>query len=287
MSEEFGRRKGLGRGLSALIQDDGEDLGAIDRMRDAREVPIEQLSANPYQPRQSFGDEELIDLSNSIKEKGILMPILVRRVAGEAKSYQIIAGERRWRAAQMAQLHDVPVLVRDMDDKEALEVAIIENVQRENLSPIDEASGYKRLMKEFEYTQADVGKIVGKSRPHIANMLRLLQLPLQVQNLLEAGHLTPGHARTLINAEDPVAMADEIMRSGLNVRQSERLAGAGGRRAAAAKDPNLREVERQLEERLGLKVTITQKGEGGEVRIGFHTLEQFDDILMRLHQAPQ
>ncbi len=288
MSDDSGRRKGLGRGLSALIQDEGEDMGAIDRMRDAREVPIEHISPNPYQPRQHFSDENMADLAESVKEKGVLIPILVRRVDEDPNNYQIVAGERRWRAAQLAQLHNIPVLVRDMDDREALEVAIIENVQREDLSPIDEAGGYKRLMKEFGYTQVDVSQMVGKSRPHVANMLRLLHLPLQVQSLLESGDLTPGHARTLIKAEDPVAMAEEIMRSGLNVRQAEKATKRDGASDGGppAKDPNLREVERQLGERTGLKVTITQKGEGGEVRIAFQTLEQFDDILQRLSQQP-
>ncbi len=285
MSDEP-RKRGLGRGLSALLDDDGEDMAAVDRMRDARDVPVEQLSVNPFQPRRNFAPEDLSELSDSIKEKGILVPILVRRVEDEHKPFQIVAGERRWRAAQMAQLHQVPVLVREFSDKEALEAALIENIQRQDLTPIEEATGYKQLMEDFDHTQADVGQMVGKSRSHVANILRLLQLPEQVRGLLESGDLTPGHARTLIKAEDPVAMAAEIMRSGLNVRKAERLARdtAAGRPPEDPEDANIRDLERQLSEKLGLKVTIRHQGERGEVKIAYSSLEQFDDILDRLNK---
>ncbi len=294
MSEDEPRKKGLGRGLSALLQDDVEDVATIDRMRDAREVPIYLLSPNRFQPRQDFDPDEMAELADSIRQKGILMPILVRRRQdeGDEEGFEIIAGERRWRAAQMAQLHDVPILVRDMSDTEALETAIIENVQRQDLNPIEEANGYNRLILDFGHTQAEVAKMVGKSRSHVANLVRLLHLPVQVQTLLEGGQLSAGHARSLIAAENPIAMADEILQRGLNVRGTEELtkpdrAPTPTRAPAPAeKDPNIRELEQQLSEKLGLKVAINHKGDGGEVRIVYRSLEQFDDVLARLRQHP-
>ena len=281
-------RKGLGRGLSALLEDDADDLAAIDRKRSSREIPVEHLIPNRFQPRRQFSAEDLAGLADSIRLKGILVPILVRRDADDANRFEIIAGERRWRAAQIAQLHKVPVVVKEISDKESLEIAIIENVQRQDLNPIEEAEGYRRLMEEFGYTQADVATAVGKSRPHIANLLRLLALPRQVQDFLISGQLTMGHARALVTAEDPVTLAEEIIDGGMNVREVEKR--AKDRRfnrpekptGAPARDPNIRAVEEQLSERLGLKVAIKYKGEKGELRIWFNSLEQFDDVLARL-----
>jgi len=282
----------LGRGLSALLGDDAEEFGGGDAARPALEVPIENLTPNPYQPRRHFDEEALADLVDSMKAHGVLQPLLVRRKPGAPERYEIIAGERRWRAAQKARLHNVPVVVRDFTDRDALEVAIIENIQRQDLTPIEEARGYKRLMDEFSHTQEELGEAVGKSRSHVANLLRLLQLPNSVQLLLNTGKISMGHARALITAEDPEALAREIVNRNLTVRQAEAFAAGHGRtargtakpsRPATEKDADTLALERDMTEQLGMAVTVNHGGgEGGEFRIRYKTLEQLDEICQRL-----
>jgi ParB family chromosome partitioning protein len=284
-------RKGLGRGLSALLAEDPDDQPALDRLRVGRTVPIENLVANRFQPRSYFDPEELQALTQSIQENGILMPILVRRMADDSGNFEIVAGERRWRAAQAAQLYEVPVIVKELDDGQALEMALIENVQRQDLTALEEAEGYRRLMDEFANTQDDLARAVGKSRSHVANIMRLLALPDGVKALLQDGSLSVGHGRALLGAEDPEAMAQIVVRRGLNVRQTENLAKKPQKTAAeaassqaAGKDENTRAMEKQLSEKLGLTVKINHQGERGEVRIAFTSLDQFDEILKRLSQ---
>ena len=214
------RPRGLGRGLSALISEENVPTRGEARMRTSRSVPIAFLKPNRFQPRKRFSEEDLADLVLSVKEKGILQPILVRPVAGEPNSFEIVAGERRWRAAQLAKLHDVPVVVREMSDGEALELAIIENVQRQNLNAIEEGAAYQELMDRFAYTQEKVATEVGKSRSHVANTVRLLKLPESVKTMVRDGRLTAGHARTLIGVTNPEARAKEILAGALNVRES-------------------------------------------------------------------
>jgi ParB family transcriptional regulator, chromosome partitioning protein len=280
------RRRGLGRGLSALFADEQEDAAAVERLRPVRTLPVEQLRPGKFQPRRHFDPEEMQPLIESVREKGVLQPLLVRRL--EDGEYEIIAGERRWRAAQAAKLHEVPVVVRECDDREALEVALVENVQRQDLTPLEEAEGYKRLIDEFGHTQEDLAQAVGKSRSHIANMLRLLGLPDEVKQLLESGALSAGHARTLIGAENPLALAKQIVEKGLNVRDAETLAGEakgkakGAARAANGKDADTKALEHDLSQMLGLKVTLDVHGQGGTIAIHYRTLEQLDDVLRRL-----
>jgi ParB family chromosome partitioning protein len=287
---EDGKRRNLGRGLSALFGEESEDYAALDRLRQAKTVSIDLIRAGRFQPRRHFEEEALQALAESIREKGVLQPILVRRHPEEATAYEIIAGERRWRAAQLAQLHEVPVVIRELDDREALEVALVENVQRQDLMPLEEAEGYRRLMDEFEHTQENLAKAVGKSRSHVANMMRLLTLPEPVKHHLDAGRLTAGHARALLNAGDPIALAEEVVRRGLNVRQAESLAKtakpAKRQHEAKPKDPDTAALERDLENLLGLKVTVNFAGRGGALTIHYRTLEQLDDVLRRLHQTP-
>src|SRR5690606_18008022 len=224
MAEDAPRSR-LGRGLAALIGDAGDENSAIERTRGQRRVPIDFLRPNPRNPRRHFNDAELDELSASIRAKGILQPILVRTITGTPDAFEIIAGERRWRAAQRAGLHDVPVLLLEIGDKEALEIAIIENVQRADLNPLEEAMGYDSLIEQFSYAQADLAKIVGKSRSHIANTLRLMKLPDSVKRYLSEGKLTAGHARALLASDNPEALARQIIEKGLNVRDVEALAG--------------------------------------------------------------
>ncbi len=282
-------RKGLGRGLSALLGDDDTDYAALDKVRGGRDVPIEHLRANPFQPRHRFAEEDQESLVASIREHGILQPILVRRVISEgedAGSYEIIAGERRWRAAQEARLTRVPVLIRDFDDSEALEIALVENVQRVDLSPIEEAGGYQRLIEEFGHTQEALGQLIGRSRSHIANTLRLLNLPEEVRNMLADGRLTAGHARALLGTEDPVGLARRIVRGGLNVRQAERMKRTGSPKLPSGpphKDADTLALEKNLSNALGLSVEIVHDGQkGGSVRIKYRTLEQLDEVCRRL-----
>jgi len=295
------RRKGLGRGLSALLDEAPEDRSAMDRIRPTRTLPIESLSANPYQPRRHFDDAEMANLVESIRANGVLQPILVRRQPGDEERYEIIAGERRWRASQMAQLHEVPVIVKELTDTQALEFALVENIQRQDLTPLEEAEGYRRLLDEFHHTQEQLGRVIGKSRSHVANMLRLLGLPASVKEMLQDGRLSAGHGRALLASDDPEQiekMAADVVADGLSVRETERLAQgrpisddeAAGPSAPSAppveKDANIRDLERQLSERLGLKVVINHRGERGDVRISYNSLEQFDEILARLRNSP-
>jgi ParB family transcriptional regulator, chromosome partitioning protein len=289
MAEEA-RRHGLGRGLSALIGDEAPAPRAESGPRRQHTVPIAFLRPNRFQPRKSFDAQDLADLANSIREKGVIQPILVRPVAGEANAFEIVAGERRWRAAQLAKLHDVPVVVREMSDGESLELAIIENVQREDLNAVEEGAAYHELMDRFSYTQDRVAQEVGKSRSHIANTLRLLKLPEPVKAMIRDGRLSAGHARTLIGLADPEARANEIIRGALNVREAEQrskpASKSGGSSSAPVKDADTRALEESVSNRLGLKVQILHKGEaGGEVRIAYRSLEQLDDLVRRLNKG--
>ena len=282
------RPRALGRGLSALIGEEAVPTRGEARSRAARTVPIAFLKPNRFQPRKRFAEEDLSDLVQSVKEKGILQPILVRPVAGDPNAFEIVAGERRWRAAQLAKLHDVPVVVREMDDGEALEIAIIENVQREDLNAIEEAGAYQELMERFTYTQDKVASQVGKSRSHIANTIRLLKLPERVKAMVRDGRLTAGHARTLIGVADPEARAKEIIAGALNVRQAEQRSHTktGVIHKRVVEDTNVKSLEYNISNVLGLKVQILHKGDkGGEVRISYKSLEQLDDLIRRLKNA--
>jgi len=280
------RHRGLGRGLSALIGE--EAVPTRGEARATHKLPVAFLRPNKLQPRKRFAAEDLNDLAESVKEKGVLQPILVRPVKGEANAYEIVAGERRWRAAQMAKLHDVPVVVREMGDSESLEIAIIENVQRADLNAIEEAAAYCELMERFQYTQDRVAKEVGKSRSHIANTLRLLTLPESVRAMVREGKLTAGHARTLIGLPNAEARALEIVAGNLNVRQAEQRSKTqkSSKGRSAETDPNIVDLESRLSNALGLFVKVIHKGsKGGNVRITYKTLEQLDEISRRLSRA--
>jgi len=285
---EEGKRRGLGRGLAALLGEETEDYAALDKLRQGKTIPLDLLSPGTQQPRRRFDDEAIAALAQSIREKGILQPILVRRIDGGDR-YDIIAGERRWRAAQIAGLHEVPVLIRDLSDSDALEVALIENVQRQDLTSLEEAEGYQRLMDEFSHTQEALAKGVGKSRSHIANTLRLLGLPKKVKALLDAGELSAGHGRALLNATNPEALAKEVVRKGLNVRQTEALVRRQQKKKkteapSAMVDADTLALERDLSTLLGLRVAIRFHGsKGGELIVHCQTLEQLDNVLRRLN----
>ncbi len=280
-------KAGLGRGLSALIGE--EAVSTRGEAKNARTLPVAFLKPNRFQPRKSFAPEDLNDLTESIREKGVLQPILVRPVKGEADAFEIVAGERRWRAAQLAKLHDVPVVVREMSDAESLELAIVENIQRADLNAIEEAAAYQQLKDQFHYTQDQIAKEVGKSRPHIANTLRLLRLPDSVKAMVRDGRLTAGHARTLLDIPDPEARALAIIEGGLNVREAEQRSEKkkSSRKGHAHKDVNISAIESNISNILGLNVEIIHKGDkGGEIRIRYKSLEQFDDLIRRLSKAP-
>ena len=281
------KRSGLGRGLSALIGDDVAPARA--EPKGGRTLPVAFLKPNPNQPRKNFAESDLEDLANSIREKGVLQPILVRPVKGASDSFEIVAGERRWRAAQRAKLHDVPVVVRELDDGEALELAIVENVQRADLNAIEEAAAYQELIGRFAYTQERIAQEVGKSRSHVANTLRLLKLPEAVQAMLRDGRLTAGHARTLIGVPDPEARAKAIIDAELNVRQAEQRsdqARKGLEKKGFEKDPNTLALEKRLSDVLGLQVEIHDRGKkGGEVKVRYKTLEQLDEVCRRLSRG--
>ena len=280
-------RPRLGRGLAALIGETGHESDTLVRARGQKRVPIEFLRANPLNPRTHFDEDDLADLTASIREKGIIQPILVRTIPGSADTYEIIAGERRWRAAQSAGLHDVPVVALEADDKQALEIAIIENVQRTNLNAMEEAEGYERLAGEFGYTQGDLARVIGKSRPYVANTIRLLKLPPDTRVLLANGQITAGHARALLNCDDPDALAKRIVERNLSVRAVEEIvrAQADARdtvkapRAVAEKDADTRALERRIAERTGLAIDIKHKGDAGEVKLRYDSLEQLDRLL--------
>lgn len=306
------KRRNLGRGLSALLGDAGMNAAPTMVHKPAppaattseepqlaksfRSVPVSHLKPGKFQPRRQFDEEAIADLVESVRDKGILQPILVRPHPLDPHAFEIIAGERRWRAAQRAQLHEVPVIVRDLTDKEALEVALVENLQRQDLSPLEEADGYRRLIDEFSHTQEELSKAVGKSRSHVANMMRLLALPDPIKVMVDKSQLSAGHARALLTAVDPVALAKQVVEKGLNVRQTEKLAQASSAKAKpigsggavtplSAKDADTIALERDLTASLGVNVTIRSNGAGGELTITYASLEQLDDILSRLTGA--
>ncbi len=291
MAEDQGRSR-LGRGLAALIGDVGDEIGAIERARGQRRVPVEFLRPSARNPRRNFAEGDLDDLTASIRERGILQPIIVRSLPGMIDAYEIIAGERRWRAAQRAELHDVPVILVEADDREALEIAIVENVQRSDLNPMEEAAGYERLIAEFNYTQNDLARVIGKSRSHVANTLRLSKLPEPVRKMVSDGAVSAGHARALLSVSDPELMAKKIVAEGMSVRDIERVVqdeARGETKSAVVakprpeKDADTRALERALEEALGLSVAISHRASGaGEVRIAYKTLEQLDTLCRRL-----
>ena len=286
-------RSRLGRGLASLIGDVGGEAAHLDRPRAQRKVPIEFLKPNPRNPRRSFSESELAELAESIKQHGVIQPIVVRPVKGTQDRFEIIAGERRWRASQAAGLHEVPIVPVDVSDSDALEIAIIENVQRENLNAMEEAQGYHALANEFKRSQEDIAKIVGKSRSHVANTMRLTRLPAEVQGYIALGQLSAGHARALIGVPDPVAAAKRIVEEGLNVRQAEELAHVEGvperkpqkPRNEKAKDADTVALEKRVSDALGLAVMVNHRDPGGSVQINYRNLEQLDEVMRRLARS--
>jgi len=285
-------KRGLGRGLSALMADVSVQDTAADSRSAEQLVPIENIHPNREQPRQQFVRANLLELAGSIREKGILQPLIVRKSPTKPDSYQIVAGERRWRAAQIAKLHELPVLVRDYTDNEVLEIAIIENVQRADLNPVEEATGYRQLMDRFGHTQEKVAAALSKSRSHIANLMRLLQLPDDVLKLLSNGEISAGHARALITTENPSELAKMVAAKGLSVRETERLAKAGGpvktpgKRRAKSKDADTQALEGDLSANLKMKVSIDHKVSGaGQVVIRYKDMDQLDEICRILSAA--
>lgn len=296
MADRKIERRGLGRGLSALMADvhlgASEDRDSNTPRRADTRLPVEKIEPNPDQPRRDFAPEALEELAESIRVKGIIQPLIVRENPRKRGSYEIVAGERRWRAAQMAQLHEVPVLIRDFNDTEVLEVAIIENIQRADLNAIEEALGYRQLMDRFGHTQEKLAEGLSKSRSHIANLLRLLTLPEEVQTWLREGQLSAGHARALITTADPVALARQVIARGLSVRETERLAKARAKPAGPRpdrrheKDADTRVLEQDLSANLKMKVVIDHKGhDGGHLVITYKTLEQLDELCQLLSQT--
>jgi len=283
----------LGRGLASLMGDVGEESTPQEQGRKPRRAPIENLRANPRNPRRAYTEAELNELADSIRERGIIQPIVVRAVAGADDHFEIIAGERRWRAAQRAGLHDVPVAVVEATDAQALEFAIIENVQRADLNAIEEANGYLALMQEFHHSQDDVAQIVGKSRSHVANTLRLLKLSEPVRAMVAAGTLSAGHARMLVGQPNALELANDIVKRGLNVRQVEAAMRKDGRAQARdvagtsrAKDADTKALERRLSDALGLEVAVDHRADGGgTLRIKYRDLDQLDAVLRKLDRA--
>jgi ParB family transcriptional regulator, chromosome partitioning protein len=279
------QKRRLGRGLAALIGDDVVEAASPEEFRGLRHLPIELLHSNPNNPRKQFREEDLADLSRSIREKGLLQPIVVRqRADGE---YEIVAGERRWRASQRAGLHELPVLIRELSDGETLEIALIENIQRADLNPLEEARAYGQLLEQFSYTQQQLADSVGKSRSHIANTLRLLTLPESVRAYIEDGKLTAGHARTLVATDSPADLANKIISLGLSVREAETLTRSNPttstRKAKSDKNADTRALEKQISETIGLRVEIKAQGrEGGTLLIKYKTLDQLDGVTHRL-----
>ncbi|MEX5727974.1 ParB family chromosome partitioning protein [Rhodovulum iodosum] len=291
MNTKKPERRGLGRGLSALMADVNiEPEGDAPARKPDQTLPLELLEPNPDQPRRQFSDEALGELADSIREKGIIQPLIVRPSKKREGAFEIVAGERRWRAAQRAQLHDVPVIIRELDDVEVLEIAIIENIQRADLNAVDEATGYRQLMDRFGHTQEKVAEALGKSRSHIANLLRLLQLPDEVQTHLREGRLSAGHARALITSDDPVALARRVIEGGLSVRETEAMTRKPTAevprkpKAVAEKDADTRALEEDLSANLGMTVSIDHRpgGESGEVVIRYRTLDQLDTLCGKL-----
>lgn len=291
MTDKKTDRRGLGRGLSALMADvpEAPEQGAGPR-RPEVSIPTDQIAPNPDQPRRRFNAESLDELAASIREKGIIQPLILRQIeAGEAP-YQIVAGERRWRAAQIAQLHEVPAIIREFDDTEVLEVAIIENIQRADLNPVDEAAGYRQLMDRFGHTQEMMATALGKSRSHIANLLRLLSLPQDVQDMLGDGALSMGHARALITADNPSELAQQVVKKRLSVREAEKLAKTSGQATRTAKrqrpekDADTKALEADLSAHLGMKISIdhSESGDNGRLILNYTSLDQLDDLCRRL-----
>ena len=298
MVDKKGKPRGLGRGLSSLMGDITKEpiTSGVnsENQTDEKLVPVEKIYPNPNQPRKSFQEEKLIELANSIKTKGLVQPLIVRKKKGTKESFEIVAGERRWRAAQRAQIHELPVIVKDFSDIEVLEIAIIENVQRADLNPVEEALGYKNLMDNFDHTQEGLSKEIGKSRSHIANLLRLLSLPKEVQNLLISGQLTAGHARALVTSENPVALAKQIISLGLSVRDAERLAKNASQKNAVKK-VKIKEkpadtviLETDLSAALKMKVLIDHEvgKENGFISISYKSLEDLDRISEMILNNP-
>ncbi len=290
MSDKKTDRRGLGRGLSALMADvnlNPKEPEAAPRRAEMR-VPLERLEPNPDQPRRTFEPEALEELAASIREKGVIQPLIVRKHPSKADHYEIVAGERRWRASQIAQLHELPVIVRDFSDTEVLEIAIIENIQRAELNPLEEALGYRQLMDRFGHTQERLAEALSKSRSHIANLLRLLQLPDDLQDMLRDGRLTAGHARALLTADDPRGLAAQVVSRGLSVRDLERLAkkpnknGSKPAEKASTKDADTRALEADLSAATGMKVQIDHRGEGGQISISYKSLDDLDLLCQAL-----
>jgi ParB family transcriptional regulator, chromosome partitioning protein len=304
-------KRRLGRGLAALIGDDEPEMPVVVQPQvgstgvvqatvqqvstspGLRTVPIELIRANPNNPRKRFNEEELTQLADSIRSKGLLQPLVVRPLpqsqAGHGLAgYELVAGERRWRASQIAQLHAVPVVVRELDDRESLEIALIENIQRADLNAVEEAMGYRQLMEQYSYTQQQLADGIGKSRSHITNTMRLLTLPQEIQTKILEGTLTAGHARTLVAVDAPHELAEQIIQLGLSVRQAEELArtspgGSPRGGVKSEKDADTRQIERELQASLGLGVEIAHKGDkGGKVIINYATLDQLDEVIKRL-----
>jgi ParB family transcriptional regulator, chromosome partitioning protein len=278
-------RPRLGRGLAALLG--GPNPSNAEASRGSRQTPIEFLRPNPRNPRKLFDEAELDELAASIKERGIIQPVIVRAISGVADAYEIIAGERRWRAAQRAGLHEIPVLIVEAGDREALEIAIVENVQRADLNALEEAAGYAKLGADHGYSHSDIARVVSKSRSHVANTLRLTHLPEHTRSLLAGGKISPGHARALLAVTDPDALANRIVAEGLTVRDIERLGENSGktarpRKGAAPIDADTKALQDKLALALGTKVTIRHGGETGEIRIAFRDFDQLDDFCRRL-----
>lgn len=296
MADRRNERRGLGRGLSALMADIGIDAPTNQTQNQAQSnrpelqyLAVESISPNPGQPRRSFDDASLRELSDSIREKGILQPLVVRPSPKQASHFEIVAGERRWRAAQLARLENVPAIVRDFSEQDMLEVAIIENIQREGLNAIEEAAGYRQLIDRFGHTQEKVAEALGKSRSHIANLMRLLQLPQEVQNMVVAGTLSAGHARAVITAENPLALALQVVGQGLSVRETEDLARRITHSSKPStsdkrqKDADTRALEEDLSANLGMGVVIDHRAGGeGQVTIRYKTLDQLDQLCQLL-----
>ena len=289
------KKKGLGKGLAALIGEKeslGNDINkpndvSIQNLRQSDEIPIEFLHPNKNQPRKLFDEEKIDELSQSIKQKGLILPILVKKI--DENNYQIIAGERRWRASQKAGLHDVPVIIKNLDDKEILEIALIENMQREDLNPIEEAEGIARLQDEFKYTQEELSNILGKSRPQISNTIRLLKLPQKVKEFVQNKTLSAGHARALVGLEDSYAIAQVAIKKNMNVRQLETyisyVKNKRGKKGNKTKDPNILSLENEITQMLGLIIKIDHKdSEKGKLEIIYNNLEQLDDMIKKLRK---
>ena len=278
-------KKGLGRGLSSLMGDTETTQTKNTNIGQETKIPIANLKPSPSQPRRLFNKNSINELADSIKAKGLVQPLVVRPSPSDANSYEIIAGERRWRAAQIAQLHEVPAVIRNFNDTEALEIAIIENVQRSDLSPIEEAAGYKRLIENHGHTQEDLSGIVGKSRSHIANIIRLLSLPQSIQDMITEGKISSGHARAIMNSAFPEQLAEKIINENLSVRDAENLAKdkKGIIKKLKLKDPDTIDLENKISEKLGLTININHKGKkGGSIKIDYKTLDQLEMITQKL-----